>query len=107
MIFKIEGRSVLTLEHKKGDKTSSYVKTDFNLEVSKELDRNQYLDKEDFPTAVGSKALTQAFVQGLVGNIHHAHQKGHWNDAEHIRYIIAELKRGFVQIADTFPSTFD
>lgn len=106
MIFKIEGRSVLTLEHKKGDTTSSHVKTDFNLEVEG-LDKSQYLGEDELPTAEGSKALTQAFVQGLIGNIHYAHQKGYRNDAEHIKYVIEELKRGFVQIANTFPSTFD
>jgi len=107
MQFKFEGRSVLTLEHKKGDKTSTHVKTDFNLEVTKPLDRKQYLGEDDMPTAIGCKALTQSFVQGLIGNIHYAHQNGHWNDAEHVKYIIEELKKGFVQIANTFPSTFD
>ena len=106
MEFKIEGRSVVTLEHNKGDKKSKHIQTDFNLDVSGGLDRSMYLEN-DLPTAVGTKALTIAFVQGLVGNIHHGHQKGYWNDAEHIRYVIEELKKGFVKIADTFPSTFD
>lgn len=106
MKFEIEGRCVVTLEHKQGEKTSSHVSTDFNLDVSKNVDRGHFLDKEDLPTQAGAKALTQCFVQGLVGNIHNAHLKGHWDSAEHLRYIIAELERGFVQVATTYKSEF-
>jgi len=107
MEYKIEGRSVVTLNHAKGDTKSTHIDTKIALSVSKELDADLYIGEDDMPTKDGCKMLTQAFVQGLVGNIHYAHQKGHWNDAEHIRYIIAELKKGFVEIANTYPSTFD
>lgn len=100
MQFEIEGRVVVTFNHAKGDKTSQHVKTDFNIDVSKNLDRKQYLDKDELPTAMGTKSLTIAFVQGLVGNIHQADQKGYWDSAEHLRYIISELERGFVQVAN-------
>jgi hypothetical protein len=106
MEFTIEGRCVVTLEHKEGQNTSSHVATDFNLDVSKNLNRKQYLDKEDLPTKDGTKALTQCFVQGLVGNIHQAHQKGYWDSAEHLRYIIAELERGFATVANAYTSNF-
>ncbi len=106
MKFGFEGKCVLEMEHQQGDKTSKHVQTKFNLEVTRNLDRSQYLDEDDLPTAAGAKALTNVFIQGLVGCIHHAHQKGYWNDAEHIRYIIAELERGFVQNAITDTSNF-
>lgn len=106
MVFEFEGKCVLQIEHEPGMQTSKHVQTKFNLDVSRNLDRKQYLDEEDLPTAAGVKALTNLFVQGLVGNVHHAHQKGYWNDAEHIRYIISELERGFVQIANSDSSTF-
>jgi hypothetical protein len=106
MRFSFEGKCVLELEHEPGMKKSRHVQTKFNLDVSKNLQRKQYLDNEDLPTADGSKVLTNVFVQGLIGNIHHAHEKGFWNDAEHIKYIIAELERGFVEIAQTGTSTF-
>lgn len=107
MEYKIEGRSVVTLNHTKGDNSSTHVQTDINLQVSKNLDSSQYLGEDGLPTKDGTKMLTQAFVQGLVGNIHHAQKMGYWNDAEHIRYIISELEKGFVTVANTFPSTFD
>lgn len=107
MEFKIEGRSVITLEHQKGDTTSTHVKTDFNLNVSKGLDSSKYFDEDNLPNEIGCKALTQTFVQGLVGNIHHAHEKKYWNDVKHLEYIIAELTKGFATVAKTFPSNFD
>jgi len=107
MEFEIEGRCVVKLEHKKGEKTSKHVTTDFNLEVSKNIDRSLFLDKDDLPTAKGTKALTQCFIQVLVGNIHNAHQKGFWNDAEHLKYIISELEDGFVRIANIYKSNFE
>jgi hypothetical protein len=106
MIFDFEGKCVLQMEHNQGMKTSKHVQTKINLDVSRNLDRKKYLDEDDLPTAMGVKALTNVFIQGLVGNIHHAREKGYWNDSEHIRYIIAELERGFVENAITGTSTF-
>jgi hypothetical protein len=106
MVFDFEGRCVLQMAHEKGMTTSKHVQTKINLDCSKNLNRSQYLDKEDLPTADGAKVLTNVFVQGLVANIHSAHQKGYWNDAEHIRYIISELERGFVENAIAGTSTF-
>ena len=107
MEFEFEGKCVLKLEHKEGEKTSKHVKTDFNLDVSKNLDKKQYLGEDGFPTQTGVKALTQCFVQGLVGNIHYAHEKGCWDSAEHLRYIIKELERGFISVATVTESQFD
>lgn len=100
------GISRITLAHEKGMTTSQHVATDFFLEVSDNQDKTMFLDKEDLPTKEGIKPLTQCFLQGLVGNIHHAHQNRWWDSAEHIRYIISELERGFVQVAKTQKSTF-
>jgi hypothetical protein len=98
MKFTITGISQLTLEYKEGDKKSKHVSTDFNLEVGDNVQKDKFLDKDNLPNADGSKALTLCLVQGLVANIHYAHEKGFINDAKHLRQIIAELERGFVQI---------
>jgi hypothetical protein len=107
MKFKIKGECVVTLEHKDGEKTSAHVYTDYNVSVSKNVDQSIFLDENGLPTAEGHRALTQCFVQGLIGNIHTAHQKGFRNDAEHLRYVISELERGFIQIATIGESKFD
>lgn len=87
------------MAHEKGASTSRLVATDFRLDISENLDRRVYLDKEDLPTKAAIKPLTQAFIQGLVGNIHAAHEKGYWDSADHLRYIINELQRGFIEVA--------
>jgi hypothetical protein len=43
----------------------------------------------------GTKIATIVLIQGLVSNIHAAHQKGLWDSADHLKYIIKELERGF------------
>lgn len=101
MQFTVTGIVKVTADYAKGAASSRHVATDFRLEVSKHLDREQYNDKRGLPTKMGSHALTNAFVQGLIGNIHMAHQKGYKNDAEHLRYIIDLLEKGFVAIAET------
>lgn len=106
MKLSFEGRCVVEVEHEPGMEKPKHLQTKFNLDVSLNLDRKQYLDKEGLPTGPGVKTLSNVFVQGLIGNIHHAHQKGFWNDADHLRYIISELERGFVQITKTDTSTF-
>lgn len=106
MEFSFEGIARVTMEHTKGSTTSKHVATDFFLECSSNLDDKKYMNDDDVLTKDGSHALTQCFVQGLVGNIHFAHQQGYRNDAEHLRYIIAELERGFASIADATKSTY-
>jgi hypothetical protein len=106
MEFEIEGRCVVTLDYSESDATSTHVSTDFNLDISKNVERKNFFDKEDLLTADGSKALSQCFIQGLIGNIHYAHQKGIWDSAEHMRYIISELERGFVIQANVSQSYF-
>lgn len=106
MEFSFEAKVVLTLEHKKEMTTSKHVATDFNLEVSDNLVRSQYLDKEDLPTEAGSKVLSNVLVQGLVGNIHLAHENGFRDSAEHLRWIISELERGFITVANVEQSNF-
>lgn len=106
MEFSFEAKVVLTLEHKKGMATSKHVATDFNLKVIGELDKKQYLDKEHLLTQAGSKVLSNVLIQGLVGNIHLAHEKGFRDSAEHLRWIISELERGFIEVANVQQSNF-
>ena len=74
---------------------ASLERTEFTFSVSSNMDKSQYMDKDERPTKIGSHAVTQAFIQGLAGNIHFAHQAGFRDSAEHLRYIIKELERSF------------
>lgn len=92
-----EGRVRLTLLSE-GDTERPQIKhTDFALYVSDNMQRDAYIIGNGIPTENGSKVLTALFIQGLVGNIHLAHQKGWRDSAEHLRHIISELERGFVE----------
>ena len=106
MEFSLEGKVVVVFEHTKGATSSKHVSTDFNLDVSQNLDESHYFNKDGLPNKNGTKALTQSFVQGLIGNIHNAHNQRYWDSAEHLRYIIAELEKGVFAVAKTFKSEF-
>jgi hypothetical protein len=97
MTFSFEARSILVMEHEPGMQSSRLVETQFNLDVSDNLDKSAYLTEDDIPTKEGHRMLTNVLVQGLISNIHVAHKKGYRNDSEHIRYIKDELQRGFVE----------
>lgn len=99
MELTIDAFSQVTLEGKDGVQTSKHISTEIHLDVSDELDRSKYISKEGLPTELGSKAITQCFTQGLICNIHAAHETGQWDSAAHLRYIISELERGFVTVA--------
>lgn len=101
MRFTVTGIVKVTADYEPGSPQSKHVATDFRIEVSKNLKQEEYLDRRQMPTKAGSHALTNAFVQGLIGNIHHAHQKGFRDSADHLRYIIRLLEEGFVAVAET------
>lgn len=105
--FSFTAISQVEMEHETGTPLSKHVKTNLRLEISKNLDRKIYLTPDDLPSPEGIKPLTVALIQGLVANIHSAHQSGVWDSAQHIRYIIDELQRGFVQVTEVSKSTMD
>lgn len=94
MKFDIIGHSIVTLEHIEGEPTSKHITTQYNLDVSKNVDRKNFFDDDNVPNQAGSKALSQCFLQGLIANIHYANSKGYRNIQDHIKYIQDELSRG-------------
>lgn len=95
MKCKIEAIAALTLEPKEGG--STLTRTEFALELSDNMIRSEYMDDGGKPTKLGVHAIISCFIQGLLGSIHYAHQNGMRDSAEHLRYIISELERGFVR----------
>lgn len=89
--------SKITLGHLKGAAMPYLMSTDLRLEVSGNLDRSMYIDGKGLPRKEAMKPITAALVQGLLANIKQCHEKGWWKDHEHIRHIIDELQRGFVE----------
>lgn len=106
MTVQFTSVSRLTLEVHKEYKHPRLEYADFLLEVSKELEYNDYHNKDGSPNAAGVQAMANCFIQGLNGLIHFAHKQGYRNDAEHLRYIVSELQRGFVENIEVVKNTF-
>lgn len=106
MIVKFKSLCILELEHIPGKEEARHLSTKFNLDVSDNLDKSKYLKEDNTPTKTGMMALTNNFVQGLIGNIHNAHNNEQWDSAEHLRYIIAQLEKGFINVTDVDTSKF-
>ena len=94
---KIRGISEITLRQKSATE-STLVESEIRINIPPELDHRSYFHKNGEHTLVAAKTLTQCFVQGLVANIHYAHEKKYWDSADHLRYIVRELERGFTAI---------
>lgn len=97
MRYYFEATTRLVLEPNTSTGKSKHFRTDIYLDTSDNLAKPHYVNNDGSMTKDGCKVFTQTLVQGLVGNIHAAHQAGHMDSAEHLRYIISELERGFIQ----------
>jgi len=65
-----------------------------------QFDKKFTRDENGRVTYHGMKLQTEGLVQGLVANIHSAHEHGTWDSAEHLRYIIKQLEDRFVKQYD-------
>lgn len=106
MRFSFESTVIVTMDNTKGSNISSHVSTDFNISVSPNLNKRAYIGPDELPTQEGSKVLTTVLVQGLIGNIHHSHQNGYRDSAQHLRDIIEQLEQGFIAVGYISKSEF-
>jgi len=67
-----------------------------SMNIPPPLDENQYFGTDGNLNKFGVQAATVTLIQGLIANIHGAHQNGLRDSAEHLRYIISQLEQGFV-----------
>lgn len=106
MEINFEARVGLILDHIEGTGKTKLNSTKFNLLVDENLDKSRYIDEEELPNKEGSIVVTTILVHGLIGNIHMAHEKGYRDSAEHLRWIIGELEKGFASVAEVKKGTF-
>lgn len=104
MADKIGVQVSLNLDLKK-DKTT-IKSTDFNIFTGGRLASGAYKDRNGVPNKMGTKAVTQVLVHGLIANIHFAHQREYKDSAQHLREIIAELEKGFIALTDVSQAEF-
>ncbi len=96
--FSFSATAKIELEHERGEKQSILREVKLFLEPSDNMKHQGFNGEDQLPTAKGSAIVTKCFVQGLIGNIHHAHAKGFKNDAQHLREIIQQLEDGFMSV---------
>jgi hypothetical protein len=74
--------------------------TSVSMNIPPPLDENQYFDGDGNLNKFGVQAATATLIQGLIANMHGAHQNGLRDSAEHLRYIISQLEQGFVALVE-------
>lgn len=84
----------MTIEPKGGGSTLKETHTEMTTRPIQVLEG--WLDEDGELDANGKKAHTHALVQSLISCIHSNHAGGHWDSADHYRYILKELERGFL-----------
>lgn len=61
------------------------------------LDKDKYIDPDKgYPNYDGTALITNTLTQGLIANIHMAHQNKFYDSAAHLRKIIKDLEDGFI-----------
>lgn len=98
MLHEIETRIKLTLEHKPGWTTSIHRGCKIALILPTGFAEEMYFDKKGDMTLLAAKTQTSIMVSGLAANIHANHETGVWDSAEHLRHIITELEKQFVEV---------
>jgi hypothetical protein len=70
--------------------------TSFSFSVPKELDSMGFFDKDGAPNRMSTMIITNCLVETISANIQVAHQRGHYDSAEHLRDAIGLLEDLFV-----------
>lgn len=102
MIYEFIASAKIELAKKEAG--SQLISSSIRLSPSKNLDKKMYINDNGLPTKDGLDVISNAFIQGLVCCIHTQHQNGQRDSAEHLRYIISELERGFVANINVEPN---
>lgn len=99
MEYTIEATSKLTMINHEQEGYSELKGTLIKVTFSNNIDTSKLFDGDKI-TKKYVESLTYAFTHGLSANLHTAHQQGVWDSAEHLRFIITELEKCFVQVAE-------
>lgn len=80
MLYQLETKIKLTLEHEPGWTTSKHKECKIQLNIPSNFDANQYFDKEGNLTANGAKSQTIVMLSGISANIHASHPFSFFNE---------------------------
>src|SRR5688572_13803120 len=101
--FKVEAVAVFDApENPKGERQlCDLLSCELTLSSTKNVDATVYYDRSGRLNKHGIEIITSCLTEGLLTNLHRAHELKHWDSAEHLRYIINELERGFIRTTKT------
>lgn len=102
--FTYEAHVKLTIIPKPEEGRSTVKETNVHLDVPYSVGWKR---PDGLPNKDGMKAQTQALIQGLIATIHFAHQKNMWDSADHMKYVIDNLQRGFIAQAEAYEADYD
>lgn len=105
--YTFTATSQLIVEHNEKTGKTRLIETNVSLEMSENLDPTEYISEENQTfTKEGCIALSNALIQGLLASINIAHQEGLIDSAQHLRKIISELERGFIEVVQIEKGNF-
>lgn len=79
----------------------------YSCEFSESINANMYFGEDRTLNKEGCEVFTTVAIEGLIANIHTMHQRGFRDSAEHLRYIIEKLEKGFVQQVEVGSAEWD
>lgn len=94
MNYKVKTTVVTDFKYHPETRKSQVLESYLSFETEGLIEDN-YRDSEGYANKDGVEITTNGLVQGLVNNIHYAHQNGLKDSATHLREIIALLEQGF------------
>ena len=99
--YELKSSVYLKVDQTKGAKSSKLINCDVVFDTPKTREFSHLKYQNGKPSAAGLRASTTVLLSGIAANIHYGHKQKMWDSAEHLRYVISELERQFVQVAKT------
>lgn len=94
MIYSYATITTVSAEIAEDKKGSTIRECEVEMVTEPGVGSNWY-DRDNNVTADGLKASTVCLINGLAANIHYGQQRGLWDSAEQLRYIIHHLEQTF------------
>jgi hypothetical protein len=96
MKLKINAEATLHLKIN-GDETANIDAISNGLHVFPPSHEQHFYDKNGDPNKFHVEIQTEAYIFGIMGNIHYAHQREMRDSAEYFRWVIKKMEELFVQ----------
>lgn len=95
IVFSITAKSKMVMDCNINERKTKLLDTQMFIESDHAPTNNELFEEKGASdlSLYGTKAATNAFIQGLMGNVMQAHERGLWEYKEHINYAMNEINR--------------